>query len=79
MPTDDLFSELKEAAVRAIGAFDPRLLTDATDPFIGTRRRITGFSGFPAFETARINILPATKKRAKQADLLGWQRRIADH
>src|SRR5260370_41628423 len=73
MPADHFVSDLKKAAVRTIRAFDPRFLADATNPFICTCRRITGFPGLPALEATRINILPAPEKRPKKLYLCrGW-------
>src|SRR5260221_9764937 len=71
MPGDHFVGDGQKAAVRTISAFDSRLFTNATNPFITAGRRITGFPGPPALETARIHILPAPEKRSEQGYLRG--------
>jgi hypothetical protein len=78
VPTNHFISNLKKAAVWTIGAFDSRLFTDPTNPFIGACRRITGFPGLLALETAGINILPAPEKRSKQFYLGSGRGMICD-
>jgi len=74
MPADHFVRDGKEAAVRTICTFDSRFFTDTTNPFIATRRRITGSPGLPALETAGINIFPSSEKRLKQLYLgSGWR------
>ena len=78
MPADHFVGDLKEAAIRAVRAFDLRLFADATNPFIGAGRRVAGLPGFPTLETAGINILPSPEQRSKQLDLGRRRRMVCD-
>ena len=78
MPADHFIRDWKKAALKTIRAFDARLLTDTGNPFIGAGGRITGLPGFPALETAGINVFPAPEKRSKQRDLGGGRGLIGD-
>jgi hypothetical protein len=65
MPADGFVGNRKEAAIGAIRAFNSGLFTDAANPFIGARWSIAGFASPVVLKPARINVFPATKKRAK--------------
>jgi len=69
MPTNYFISDWKKTLVLAVRALDMRLLADASNPLIAAGGCVTRFSGFPALEPPRINIVSSTKKRAKQFDL----------
>jgi len=69
MPADHFIRDWKKAALWTIRAFDARLFADTGNPLIGAGGRITGFPGFPALETAGINIFPPPEKGSKQLDL----------
>jgi hypothetical protein len=66
MPANHFVGDLKKSAIGTIRAFDPRLFTYPANPFIGAGRRIPGFAGLSALETARIDILPAAEQGSKQ-------------
>lgn len=66
LASNDFICDLKEAAIWTIAAFDSRLFTDATNPFVRAGQRISGLSSLPALEAARINIFSPSEKRAKQ-------------
>jgi hypothetical protein len=62
MPANHIVSNRQELTKLAIGAFDPRLLTDTPHPFVPAGRRVTGLSGLTAFEPPGIDIVPTTKE-----------------
>jgi hypothetical protein len=78
MPPDDFIRELEESAVRAVSTFDPRLLADAADPFIGAGWRVAGFPALSAFEAPGIEIVTAAKQGAEEADLGLGGRAVVD-
>jgi hypothetical protein len=57
--------------VRAVAAFDPGLFTNTADPLIAASRGIAGTSGLPALESAWIDILTPSEKRAEERDFFG--------
>src|SRR5271170_850285 len=61
MPANHIVGDWQKTAVWALGTFDLRLLTQALDPFIGAGRCIARSAGLTAFETTRIDIVPAAK------------------
>ncbi|HEY0372862.1 MAG TPA: hypothetical protein VGD79_12715 [Thermoanaerobaculia bacterium] len=69
MPADHVIGNGQETLVMTRGASDPRLLTDPSHPFVATSRRISGLSGFPALEPARIDIVASAKEGTEQRDL----------
>jgi hypothetical protein len=74
VPADDLVGQRQKSAVRAVGAFDARLLANAADPFVRARGRIAVLAGPAALEAARIDVLAAAEQRAEQPDIgLHWR------
>src|SRR5882724_1297015 len=78
MPADHVVSDRKKAPIGTVRAFDSRLLTDTTNPFIRAGGRITGFPGLSALEAAGINILSPAKERSKQLYFGGGRRIVCD-
>ena len=74
VPTNHFVSHRKESTVGTVGAFDARLLADASHPLVGAGGRVTGLAGFPALESPRINIVATAEQRTEQRDL-GLRRR----
>ena len=62
MPADDLVRDRQKSPVWANSTFNPSLIAEPLDPFIGTGRLITAFAGFTTFKSKRINILKREKK-----------------
>ena len=75
MPSDDLIGNWNKTPVWTIGALDSRLLTHASNPFVGASGRITALSGSLALEPDGENVRSPAKQRSKQLDL-GLRRRI---
>ena len=69
MATNHGVRDRKESLVMTPGAFDPRLLTDALKPFIGTGRRKSGFARLVVDVAARIDVLAASEEIAEESDL----------
>jgi hypothetical protein len=61
-----------------VAAFDAWLLADPANPLVRTGRGIAGLARLAAFESARVDILAASKERAEQRDLLAGRRLLAD-
>ena len=78
LAVDHFIGDLKKSAIGTIRAFDPRLFTYPANPFIGAGRRIAGFAGLSALETARIDILPAAEQGSKQLYLGNRWRLVCD-
>lgn len=76
VPPNHVVGDREESAVRAIRAFDARLLADARNPLVPACRGISGFSGSPAFEAPRIDVVTSPDERAKQRNF-GIRRRTA--
>ena len=79
MPADHFISDWEKPAIGTVSAFDLRLFTNATNPFVGASRSVTGFPGFPALKTAGIDILPAPEKRTEQRNLGSGRRTVCDN
>ena len=62
MPADDLVRDRQKSPVWANSTFNPSLVAEPLDPFIGTGWLITAFAGFTTFKSKRINILPTAKQ-----------------
>ena len=62
MPGDDLVRDRQKSPVWANSTFNPSLVAEPLDPFIGTGWLITAFAGFTTFKSKRINILPTAKQ-----------------
>jgi hypothetical protein len=69
MPSNDLIRDWNKALVWTIGTPDSGLLTDASDPFVGTSGRITALSGTLAHEPNREDVRSPAKERPEQLDL----------
>jgi hypothetical protein len=72
VPSNYVIRQGEKAAVGTLAAFDPGLFADSSDPFIGARGCVARFAGLPAFESARVDVFTATKKRAEECDLCFW-------
>ena len=55
--------------METVGALDPRLLADATDPFVRAGRCIAGLAGPPALESTWIDVISPPEERAEEGDL----------
>ena len=69
MPTNHFISHRKKPSMLAVRALDSWLLADTSNPLIAAGGRVTRFSGFPALEPPRINIVSSTEERTKEPDL----------
>jgi hypothetical protein len=72
MTANYVVRDREESAVVTLRTFDLRLLTDASDPFVGTDWRVTNLAGLPAFETAWIDILATSEQRSEECDFFLW-------
>ncbi|HRZ99525.1 MAG TPA: hypothetical protein P5055_02210, partial [Candidatus Paceibacterota bacterium] len=70
MTTNHLICYRKPATVRTIAALDSWFVAQATHPFVGASRLVTGSSGFAAFKTTRIDILAPPKQRSEYPDFV---------
>ena len=68
----------KETLVRAVRAFDSRLLADASYPLISARGCVTRAPRLPVLEASRIHIVSSTEQRTEQSDF-GLRRRASMH
>jgi len=63
VPPDDVVSDGEEPTVEAFGALDPRLLANASHPFVGTCGCVPGPARLAAFEPSRVHILSTSEER----------------
>jgi hypothetical protein len=69
VPADDVVCHREKSTLRALGAFDARLLADATHPFVRARGRVSRLAGLLALEPARVDVFSTSKQRSKERDL----------
>ena len=55
--------------MRALGALDPRLLADPSDPLVGAGGRVARSAGPPALEAAGVHVISPAKAGPEQRDL----------
>ncbi len=80
MPADHVISDREEPTMGAVGAFDARLLANATDPLvsISARGRIAAPACLAALEAARVHVDAAAEQRPEQRDLCLGRGRVGD-
>jgi hypothetical protein len=68
VPPDHVVGDRKKSAVRAFRTLDPRLFTDASNPFVRAGRCIAGFTCSAAFEASRIDVVasPARPRKSER-------------
>jgi hypothetical protein len=62
VPTDRIIGDGKEAALRAVGAFDFWFLAQTWNPLVGARGLIAGLAGLATLKAARINLVASTEE-----------------
>jgi hypothetical protein len=78
MPADGFISDGVEAPVATILASDVAFVAQSPCPLVGAGRLVAGFAGFAAFETAGVDIFPASEQRAEKGDFISRWRKIID-